>query len=57
MGAKKSLTDELDPEEKQQQEAQKKLAQAEALVAQQAGITNILNIYIEYMGINIVPSL
>lgn len=42
MGAKKSLTDELDPEAKQQQEAQQKLAEAEALVAQQAGITIVL---------------
>ena len=38
MGAKKSLTgEELDPEVKEQQEAQQKLAEADALAAQQLG--------------------
>ena len=38
MGAKKSLTgEEVDPEMKEQQEAQQKLAEAEALANQQNG--------------------
>ena len=39
MGAKKSLTgdDSLDPEVREQQEAQQKLAEADALAAQQLG--------------------
>ena len=47
MGAKKSLTgEEMDPEAKEQQEAQQKLADAEALAMQQAGIDIISRVSI-----------
>ena len=46
MGAKKSLTgEEVDPEMKEQQEAQQKLAEAEALANQQNGIRSCPNNY------------
>ena len=46
MGAKKSLTgEEVDPEMKEQQEAQQKLAEAEALANQQNGTRLFPNNY------------
>ena len=46
MGAKKSLTgEEVDPEMKEQQEAQQKLAEAEALANQQNGTRFFPNNY------------
>ena len=46
MGAKKSLTgEEVDPEMKEQQEAQQKLAEAEALANQQNGTRSCPNNY------------
>ena len=54
MGAKKSLTgEEMDPEAKEQQEAQQKLADAEALAMQQAGIDIISTVSIRNILLDI----
>ena len=62
MGGKK--TDEVDPEQQKEEEARRKLEEAEALAAAQAGITNTVftllqnNIVVNYVIFyNIVSSI